>query len=121
MIHNLSIGKRGEQEAVKYLLADGYKILKKNFYSRWGEIDLIAVKETKLSFVEVKTRVSDLYGKPHDAVTFRKKNNLRRPIQYFLLKNDYKNYKLSLDVISLILNQDLTIKSLRHFKNAFTY
>lgn len=121
MSHNLDIGKRGEQHAAEYLLENGYKIIEKNYNGRWGEIDIISTKNNKLSFIEVKTRLSENFGKPYEAVTFVKINNLRRPVQYFLLKNNYKNYKLSLDVISVELKEDLSVKKLKHFENVGTY
>ena len=121
MSHNLDIGKKGEEEAVSYLKSKNYKILEQNFHTRWGEVDIIASKDNKLSFIEVKTRLSDKFGKPYESFTFSKKNRLRRPVQYFLLKKDYKNYRLSLDVISILFNEDLTIRNLKHFENAATY
>ena len=111
------LGHRGEIEAINYLRKKGYQILKQNFHTHWGEIDIIALKETKLSFFEVKTRRNESFGKPFEAVNSTKVRRLMRPIQYFLLQNNYKNYKLSLDVISIVLNSDLTVKSLKHFAN----
>ena len=117
MSNNLDIGKIGENLAQEFLQKKGYEILKQNFHTRWGEIDIIALKETKLSFFEVKTRRNESFGKPFEAVNSTKVRRLMRPIQYFLLQNNYKNYKLSLDVISIVLNSDLTVKSLKHFEN----
>ncbi|OGK10095.1 hypothetical protein A2767_00545 [Candidatus Roizmanbacteria bacterium RIFCSPHIGHO2_01_FULL_35_10] len=117
MPHNQDIGKKGEQEASKFLKSKGYRIIEQNFHTHWGEIDLIAVKDSKLSFIEVKTRSNNHFGKPYESMTIHKINHLRRPVQYFLLKNDYKNYKLSLDVISIVINGDLTVNNLKHFEN----
>ncbi len=114
------IGQRGETEAILYLHKKGHEILHKNFYTHWGEIDIIAKKDNKIIFFEVKTRVGDKKGKPYESVTANKINRLRRPIQYFLLQNDYKDYKLSLDVISIILNDDLTVNVLKHFENVYS-
>lgn len=114
------IGQKGEVEAIIYLQKKGYQILERNYYSRWGEIDVIAKKNAKITFIEVKTRVGTLKGKPYEAVNLRKISHLLRPIQYFLLQNDYKKYKLSLDVISIVLNADLTIKELKHFENVYS-
>ena|SRR3989344_8761245 len=118
---NIDIGKEGESIAKRYLIKKGYQILKQNFHTHWGEIDIIGLKDGKLSFFEVKTRLSDGWGKPYEAVNFTKVKRLMRPIQYFLLQNNYKNYKLSLDVISIELNKNLTIKSLRHYENVRTH
>ncbi len=48
-------GNIAEQKAVKYLLDNNFKILEQNFYSRFGEIDIVATKQDTLHFVEVKS------------------------------------------------------------------
>ena len=58
------IGNEGEKIALDYLLNKGYESIKQNFYTRWGEIDLIVFdsKSRELVFVEVKTRSSNSFG-----------------------------------------------------------
>jgi len=51
---SLKIGLDAEEKVAEYLLKDGYKILKRNFHSKFGEIDIIAKKDDILSFIEVK-------------------------------------------------------------------
>ncbi|OGK24700.1 hypothetical protein A2954_06610 [Candidatus Roizmanbacteria bacterium RIFCSPLOWO2_01_FULL_37_12] len=119
--HNKDIGQKGEIEAVSYLLKNGYRVVGQNYHTHWGEIDIIAEKDKKLSFIEVKSRVGESYGKPYEAVNFIKINKLRRPVQFFLLKNEYKNYKLSLDVISIVFTEDLSVKNLKYFENVASY
>ena len=115
------MGQKGEIEAVSYLLKNGYRVVGQNYHTHWGEIDIIAEKDKKLSFIEVKSRVGESYGKPYEAVNFIKINKLRRPVQFFLLKNEYKNYKLSLDVISIVFTEDLSVKNLKYFENVASY
>ena len=115
------LGDIGENVACDFLKKRGFEIKERNYLRKWGEIDIIGLKDGKLSFFEVKTRLSDGWGKPYEAVNFTKVKRLMRPIQYFLLQNNYKNYKLSLDVISIELNKNLTIKSLRHYENVRTH
>lgn len=112
-----SIGKLGEKIATSYLIKKGFKIIDRHFTSHWGEIDIIAKKEDKISFLEVKTRIGDKMGKPYEAVTFYKIKALKRAIDYYLLKNNLKNYKLSLDLISIILNNDLSLKKIDYYEN----
>lgn len=121
MSHNRDIGKKGEELAVKYLEKKGYRITELNYHTHWGEIDIIAEKKLTLSFIEVKTRTSELFGKPYEAVNRAKIIKLKRPIQHFLLKKNFNNYKLSLDVISILLNSDLTVKNFKHFENVSSY
>jgi len=112
-----NLGQRGEIEAIIFLHKKGYQILQQNFYSHWGEIDIIGKKDNTITFFEVKTRIGDNKGKPHESVNAAKLAKLHRTIQYFLLQNDYKKYKLSLDVISIILNNDFKVKDITHYIN----
>ncbi len=59
----------GEDAACEYLSKNGYKILERNFRKSYGEIDIIAVKNETLVFVEVKTRTSDKFGTPFEAIS----------------------------------------------------
>lgn len=116
--HNTNIGKIGEEIATSFLKEKGFKIIDRHVTSHWGEIDVIAKKEdNKICFIEVKTRVGEKKGKPYEALTFFKIKNLKRAIEYYLLKNKLKNYKLSLDVISIILNEDRSLKKLDYYEN----
>lgn len=114
----ISLGKKGETQAANYLQNHGYTVIHKNFYTRGGEIDLICTKDNCLVFVEVKTRTSLSFGKPYEAVTPLKLSHLKRSIQYFLAKNSYNNYKMRIDVISIVMNQNTKIPEIAHYKNA---
>ena len=113
------VGKIGEEMALSYLKEKGYQLLEKNFYCRWGEIDLIFKKEDKIIFVEVKTRVGDKKGKPYEAVNFYKIKDLKRAINFYLLTKNYFQYKLSLEIVSVVLNSDLSLKEIKHFPEVF--
>ncbi|MFN4212797.1 MAG: YraN family protein [Microgenomates group bacterium] len=115
---NKNIGKIGEEIATSFLTKKGFKIIDRHVTSHWGEIDIIAKKDgNKISFIEVKTRVGENKGKPYEALTFYKIKSLRRAIDYYLLKNNLKNYKLSLDVVSIVLDKGLKVKELKFFEN----
>ena len=96
---------------------NGYKIIMRNFRTRYAELDIICRKGDKIIFTEVKTRVGDRLGKPYEAITNRKIHNLMRACQCFLLQNPYKDCKLSIDAISIILNDDDSIREFKHFEN----
>lgn len=113
------VGHRGEIEAIIYLHKKGYQILEQNFYTRWGEIDIVAKKNKTITFFEVKTRIGNSKGKPYESVNAGKIRRLYRPIQYFLLQKNLKDYKLSLDVMSIELNIDLTVKNVKHFEKVW--
>lgn len=119
-MNNIKIGKIGEKIAKDLLFKKNYKILEQNFYTHWGEIDIIAKKDKKVSFIEVKTRTGFKKGHPYDAVTSKKIKHLMRPIRLYLLQNNYKDCKLSLDIISIMLNEDLTLNKINHYENINT-
>ena len=114
------IGKTGEDYAVKYLQLNGYKIIMRNYRCRIGEIDIIAVKDDVLSFVEVKTRYSLVAGRPAESVTFTKQQKIRRTAQYFMLTNGMLDNMpvLSFDVVEIVLYED-RIVMFNHYQHAF--
>ncbi|NTU73185.1 YraN family protein [Candidatus Roizmanbacteria bacterium] len=120
MSDNLLIGKLGEQIAVRYLCDKGFSIRATHFTSHWGELDIIAQYKSTLVFVEVKTRVGDLRGKPYEAVTLHKIRSLRRCIDYYLLSNKADYMGLRLDVVSIILDANHQVVELKHFENVPT-
>lgn len=106
-MNNKSKGNFGEKIAQDYLKKLGFKILETNFrYSRLAEIDIIASKDKTLHFIEVKTRSSDKFGMPFEAITKTKLNSIRECAKYYLssAKNHYKN--LQIDAVGITLNQD---------------
>lgn len=119
--YNKDIGKLGEDSASEFLQSKGYVIIDKNFQTRWGEIDLIAKKDKKVFFVEVKTRIGGYKGKPYEAVNLGKVKRLMRPIKFYLLKNKLEDYKLSLEVVSVTLNLDKTIKEIKQYEMNYSY
>ena len=71
-------GNVGEQIAAEYLVKNGFKILDRNFrYGRFGEIDIIAVENEYICFIEVKTRTSSLFGTPIEAVGYEKRKKIK--------------------------------------------
>ncbi|MFH0772844.1 MAG: YraN family protein [bacterium] len=111
-----SIGKKGETYAKNYLLSLGYSIREQNYRTRLGEIDIIAKKENTIYFCEVKTRIGEGSGKPYEAVTYRKLQHIKRVAQAYLLQNNIKNSKLSVQVISIILLSSLAVKELKMYE-----
>ena len=100
------IGKIGEDLASKYLEAAGYTIIERNFMARQGEIDIIAKDKKELVFIEVKTRTSDIYGKPVEAVNTQKHKHLLNTIKYYLYSKHLENEFVRIDVIEVYFNND---------------
>lgn len=110
-----NLGKLGENLAKKLLLNKGYKFIEQNFRSRFGEIDLIFQDEDTLVFVEVKTRYSDEYGIPEEAVTKYKIRSIARTGDYFKLLNPEYPESLRIDVVAIEINPStLRLKAIRH-------
>ncbi len=113
---NKSVGQRGETIAAEYLLKQGYKILETNKrFSRFCEIDIIALEKNTLVFIEVKTRRTNYCGEPIEAITMSKFQNIKKGLALFLQDNpQYKKYRI--DAISIILEPK---PDLKHFKNIY--
>lgn len=113
-----ALGKLGEKIALRYLEAKKYKILARNFRLFRGEIDIIALDQNALVFVEVKTRKSTDFGLPEESVTPSKQEQIKKIAQGFLTKNNLIETECRFDVVSLIQNEGKGF-SIRHIQNAF--
>jgi len=79
----LETGISGEKKAVGFLRNQGYKILETNFRTKFGEIDIIAIDQGVLVYIEVKTRSSDQFGLPEEAVGYRKLQHLLKAAAFY--------------------------------------
>ncbi len=95
------LGLKGEAAAASFFQRRGYRILARNYRTRQGEIDLIAVKDQVLTFVEVKTRTTDAFGIPAAAVTYRKQQKIRAVALQFLQEQDQYYRELTFDVLEV--------------------
>ena len=93
----------GEKIAQGFLINKGYKIIDTNFYTRKGEIDVIAKKNDIIVFVEVKTRTNLEYGTPANAVNSIKKKHLRKAAEIFLHINKLQMDEVRFDVIEIFI------------------
>ena len=109
------IGEVGENVAVKFLVKHGFSIIERNYTKKWGEIDIIAEKDAKLYFIEVKsvshetlkyvTRETLDNYRPEDNMHPWKLKRLSRTIQTYLWskKLDEKEWQVDLLVVFLSL------------------
>ncbi len=114
---NQAIGRYGENIAANHLESLSFEILERNFYTRSGEIDIIARSADALHFVEVKTRIGISHGQPYEAVTPRKISHLLKAARFYVLKNHFYKSSLSLDVISIVLDSYRNVLSLKYYRN----
>ena len=98
----------GENKACEYLKKLGFKIIERNFRKGYGEIDIVAIdiieKEKVLVFVEVKTRTSNSYGSPLEAITYWKLKSLIKTAQYYKMTHRNLPDALRIDAVSVLLN-----------------
>ncbi|MBS9534193.1 YraN family protein [Mycobacterium sp. M1] len=97
------LGAFGEQVAVDHLIAQGFRILARNWRCRYGELDAVAVDPTgsTVVFVEVKTRSGDGFGGLAYAVTERKLRRLRRLAGLWLAGSATHAPHVRIDVIGV--------------------
>lgn len=112
-MNNREFGAIGEDIACDYLVKNGYKILERNVhFSKLCEIDIIAQYKNKTVFIEVKTRKTNNYGAPFEAITKTKYSNIKTGVLIYLSENKIKNYQI--DAIGITLEPETVIK---HLKN----
>ena len=111
------LGFFGEDLAARYLEGKDYFILKRNYRSRFGEIDIIAQFFSFLIFIEVKTRTSQAFGWPEESVTKEKRLRIIKTAENFLEKYHIRDKIFQFDVISIELDKQKRIARIKHFKN----
>jgi len=100
-MHTKAKGNIAEERGCEYLRSRGCRIIDRNVYNRFGEIDIIALKENVLRFVEVKSAQS--YEQAVNNITPSKLQKLNRTIQTYLQK---KKFSLDYCVDALIVTDD---------------
>jgi len=98
----------------------GYKILKRNYAGKSGEIDIVAYDKGTISFVEVKTRLSENYGPPELSVTREKRKRIIRTALNYLAINHIDDIDFRFDVVSILFKEDDNKPDIELFKSAFT-
>jgi putative endonuclease len=117
---HLALGARGEKLAEKFLRKHGYKILVRRYKGRHGEIDLACRHADTLAFVEVKTRSSEEFGQPSEAVNADKQHNLSRTALEYLREIGNPNIAFRFDIVEVIMVDPRRAADIRLIENAFT-
>lgn len=113
--HN-ELGKKGEEEAVRYLKAKGYTIISRNWRFYGYEIDIVAGIDDFIVFVEVKTRTSKQFGNPEDFVGNVRMKRMVDAAHHYLIENDIDKPS-RFDIIGLVW--DGRTFELEHIDDAF--
>lgn len=110
------IGVRGEHAACEFLRKKGYTIIERNYRKQYVEIDVIALHNNTLVFVEVKTRTSDAFGSPFEAIAPWKVKALVKLGQYYKLTHPKLPNSLRFDAIGVMMNGS-RIETIEHLEN----
>jgi len=103
------IGKHGEDIAVNFLRKNRYLILGRNFFCRWGEIDIIALKDGEIRFVEVKYRKKEESVNMLELLTVGKINKIKKTALVWLQSKNKSVYstKFGFDFVSVLENSPI--------------
>ena len=115
------LGKWAEQHAAVLLAHAGYQILRQNYHSRFGEIDVIALKQHDLLFIEVKARGKTTHGQANEVVTLSKQKKIVKTALSFL--DEFPQYHpmyMRFDIICFDFHQEIA-KNVQHDFAGYTY
>ncbi|MCX5702353.1 MAG: YraN family protein [Candidatus Omnitrophica bacterium] len=115
--NHIFLGELGEGVAVQLLKEQGYKIWKRNYKTKLGEIDIIAKDKDTVCFIEVKTRHSDKFGSPEESISESKQKKIARVALLFLKEMNLLDKKARFDVVSVVYSKGEPQLDL--IKNAF--
>ncbi len=100
-----------EKKAVDYLLKKGYQILERNYRCPYGEIDIVALKDSEIVFVEVKGGVTEDMGHPVERFTKTKFERVLKSAYHYLEKKGFEEHPFRIDLIVVYRGK------IRHFQN----
>ena len=119
IVDRISLGKKAEEVAARYLQSQGYRIMERNFRCPLGEMDIIAEDNDVLVFIEVRSKRSSFLGLPQETVTWTKQQRLRRLASYYLKVKQAWHKKCRFDVLGILFDQENRVMSLDVIKDAF--
>ena len=106
---NKTTGNKGEELAAVYLSDKGYEIIERNWRFRYAEVDIIAAKNSRLHFFEIKTRTSDKYGKPEESMSHKKMKMLKIAAEEYQYKNPQWKY-VQFDVLAITIVNGIAVE-----------
>ncbi len=112
-LHN-KIGRLGENIAVQYLIKNNFKIIERNYKNKFGEIDIIALENNIIRFIEVKTRSSHYNSSLEEVLHYKQIKRLKNSALYFISNYQY-DQSFSFDLILIKIN--IENKKITYFKH----
>ncbi len=116
---NKELGDWGEQIAVDYLISKNVKVIGRNIRTGYGEIDILGQEDGIIIFFEVKTRRTEEFGNPEDAVNYKKREHMRNSALDFMQSNPDLEMDWRIDVIAIFVGGKDKFQ-IRWVKNAIT-
>lgn len=113
---HVELGKKGEDIAARYLVGKGYKILHRNWRYLHKELDIVATQNKYLVVVEVKTRLSDYWEEPKEAVRRKKQKNIIEAADEYVTRYNI-NLDVRFDIISILISNGKV--EVEHIEDAF--
>jgi len=118
MMTKKELGAWGESVASEQIARRGFVLLEKNFRCRIGEVDIVAMDNKTLTFIEVKTRTSLDFGFPSEAINPSKKHKYHQIALSYINHKRFKDIEIRFDVIEILLSKNGSY-TVNHIKNAF--
>jgi len=116
MSDHITLGKEGEEQAVRFLINDGYKIKHRNWRFKKNEIDIIAEKGNLLVVVEVKTRANDYFENPKEAVTKKKQRFTIKATEAYIQQFNI-DLETRFDIVSVLIRNGKS--EIEHIEDAY--
>lgn len=109
-----------EASVADFLIKNGYKILERNYFARFGEVDIIAedIKKRILAFVEVKSKEKSSGVHPFEAVDERKQKKIILAAKEYMMKHNIDDYLIRFDVAGVIF-EGSRIETIEIIEDAF--
>ena len=117
--NNLTLGQRGEREAERFLLREGWITIDRGYSDHFGEIDLIMADHDTLVFVEVKTRARDDGTSPAEAVDETKIQRITKTAQGYIRRLGLETCRIRFDVVAILWPETEHPPEIKHYQSAF--
>ncbi len=111
------LGDIGENLATDYIERENYQIIERNYWKPIGEIDIIAKKDKKTIFFEVKTGILGYDLRPEDNLTISKQRKLKKIVSEYLSSHNLYNSDYQIDVLIVYLYKNRTLERIEHIEN----
>ena len=118
MMKRRDTGILGERVAQDFLGKNGYDILETNYRCPGGEVDIIALQEDTLVFIEVRTKKSRQFGSPEESITLAKKEKLRNVAAHYGQNHNDLPAAWRIDVVAIQMDADNRVSRIELIVNA---